>query len=25
VLFAKAFGVGELTELGAGLRTRLQR
>jgi putative peptidoglycan lipid II flippase len=25
VLFAKAFGVGELTELGSGLRTRLQR
>jgi len=25
VLFAKAFGVGEVTELGAGLRTRLQR
>ena len=25
VLFAKAFGVSELTELGAGLRTRLQR
>jgi putative peptidoglycan lipid II flippase len=25
VLFAKAFGVGELTELGRGLRTRLQR
>lgn len=25
VLFAKAFGIGELTELGTGLRTRLQR
>jgi putative peptidoglycan lipid II flippase len=25
VLFAKAFGVGELTELGRGLRTRLGR
>ena len=25
VLFAKAFGVSELTELGSGLRTRLQR
>jgi putative peptidoglycan lipid II flippase len=25
VLFAKAFGIGELTELGRGLRTRLQR
>jgi putative peptidoglycan lipid II flippase len=25
VLFAKAFGVSELTELGRGLRTRLQR
>jgi putative peptidoglycan lipid II flippase len=25
VLFAKAFGVGEVTELGGGLRTRLQR
>jgi putative peptidoglycan lipid II flippase len=25
VLFAKALGVTELTELGAGLRTRLQR
>jgi len=25
VLFAKAFGVGELTELSSGLRTRLQR
>ena len=25
VLFAKAFGIGELTELGSGLRTRLQR
>jgi hypothetical protein len=25
VLFAKAFGVGELTELGGGLRARLGR
>jgi hypothetical protein len=25
VLFAKALGVTELTELGSGLRTRLRR
>jgi hypothetical protein len=25
VLFAKALGVSELTELGSGLRTRLRR